>query len=76
MLTEDRFTNSGPLEAPRLWFLGDIFAIPSGFPLANVFSVGDVLILAGVGLAAICICGTRWSSAIGRDYAEVSTGDD
>jgi len=30
-----------------LWFLGDILAIPSRFPLANVYSVGDVLITVG-----------------------------
>lgn len=34
--------------ADRLWFLGDVFAVPSGFPLANVFSVGDLLIAFGV----------------------------
>ena len=31
----------------RLAFLGDVFALPAGLPLANVFSVGDLLI--GVG---------------------------
>lgn len=30
-----------------LWFLGDVLAIPGTLPLANVFSVGDILI--GVG---------------------------
>ncbi len=30
-----------------LWFLADIFAIPRLFVLANVFSVGDVLIALG-----------------------------
>ena len=30
-----------------LWFLCDIFAIPKGFPLPNVFSIGDVLIAIG-----------------------------
>lgn len=34
--------------AERLAWLGDIFALPSSFPLANVFSVGDVVIAAGV----------------------------
>jgi Na+/melibiose symporter-like transporter len=29
-------------------FLGDVFALPSGFPLANVFSVGDILIAMGM----------------------------
>jgi hypothetical protein len=30
-----------------LWFLGDIFAIPRGMPLPNIFSIGDVLIAIG-----------------------------
>jgi len=34
-------------ETTSLWFLGDIFAVPRGWPLANVFSVGDVLIALG-----------------------------
>jgi len=35
-------------EGTRLPFLGDVFAVPSWVPFANVFSVGDVLIVAGV----------------------------
>ena len=31
----------------RLAFLGDVFALPAGIPLANVFSVGDLLIAVG-----------------------------
>jgi hypothetical protein len=46
----------------RLWFLGDVFAIPAGWPLANVFSVGDVLILLGAAVASFRVSGTRWSS--------------
>jgi hypothetical protein len=56
------FTNSGTVHDPRLWFLGDVFAIPAGWPLANVFSVGDVLILLGAAVASFRISGTRWSS--------------
>jgi hypothetical protein len=32
----------------RLEFLGDVFAVPSWVPAANVFSIGDLLIVAGV----------------------------
>jgi hypothetical protein len=39
--------------ADRLWFLGDLFALPAGVPLANVFSVGDVLI--GFGIVAFIV---------------------
>ncbi len=42
------FTNSTLIHAgTALPFLGDVFALPRPIPLANVFSVGDVLI--GVG---------------------------
>ncbi len=41
------FTNSGVVADPVLGFLGDVFAVPAPFPLANVFSVGDVLIVLG-----------------------------
>ena len=38
-----------------------MFAIPAGWPLANVFSVGDVLIVLGVAVASWRICGTAWT---------------
>src|SRR5688572_8026073 len=41
------------LGAERLGFLGDVFALPSAFPLANVFSVGDLLI--GFGAIALIV---------------------
>jgi hypothetical protein len=41
------FANSGVVDHPVLGFLGDNFAVPAGFPLANVFSVGDLLIVVG-----------------------------
>ena len=44
----DGFVNAGAVEDPRLMFLGDVFATPSWFPLYNVFSVGDGLIVLGV----------------------------
>lgn len=47
------FTNSGALDRPVLGFLGDVFAWPEPLPLANVFSVGDVLIVAGVWIAVL-----------------------
>jgi Family of unknown function (DUF5317) len=53
------FENSAALADPRLAFLGDVFAIPAGWPLANVFSVGDVLIAAGAVVAVHRICGSR-----------------
>lgn len=58
-LPPGEFVNSGVLADPRLGFLGDVFAIPAGVPLANVFSVGDVLIVLGVGWGAHRVCRSR-----------------
>lgn len=45
------FSNSVVAADPALRPLTDVFALPAGVPLANVFSVGDVLI--GVGIAVV-----------------------
>jgi hypothetical protein len=58
-LESGEFVNSGVLEHPRLGFLGDVFAIPEGLPLSNVFSVGDVVIVLGVAWGAHRICRSR-----------------
>jgi hypothetical protein len=42
------FANTAVVENPVLPWLGDVFAWPAPMPLANTFSVGDVLIVAGV----------------------------
>jgi len=46
------FANSAVIDHPTLPWLGDVFAWPAPLPLANTFSVGDVLIALGVLLAA------------------------
>jgi hypothetical protein len=43
----DRFVNSGVMAHAKLPWLGDVFYVPKGVPLANVFSVGDVLLVLG-----------------------------
>lgn len=48
----DRFENSNVVHGARLPWLGDVFAIPSGWPFANVFSIGDVVIVIAVGYLA------------------------
>jgi Family of unknown function (DUF5317) len=53
------FVNSGAVADPHLAFLGDVFWVPSSWPVSNVFSVGDVLILLGALLALHCICASR-----------------
>ena len=45
-LTSD-FANSAHVAHARLGFLGDVFAIPRSLPLANVFSIGDVILAIG-----------------------------
>jgi hypothetical protein len=47
------YSNSAIVEAPHLAPLTDIFALPSWLPLANVFSIGDVLIGVGVIVAIV-----------------------
>jgi len=44
------YTNSTLVTDPALPYLTDIFAMPAWMPAANVFSVGDVLLGAGVAL--------------------------
>lgn len=53
------FENSAVLAHPRLPFLGDVFAVPDAWPLSNVFSVGDLLIVAGAVLTLHALCGSR-----------------
>ncbi len=53
------FENSAAVEDPRLQPLGDVFAVPESWPISNVFSVGDVLIVVGAFLAVHTICRSR-----------------
>ncbi len=54
---EDGFSNSAVVADPALAPLTDIFALPPGLPLANVFSIGDVLI--GLGIVLVIALGMR-----------------
>lgn len=53
------FNNSGVLAHPHLAWLGDVLAVPAGVPLANVFSIGDLLILVGLAYGVHHLCGSR-----------------
>ncbi|HEX7301096.1 MAG TPA: DUF5317 domain-containing protein [Solirubrobacteraceae bacterium] len=53
------FANSMALAHPRLSFLGDVFAVPSSWPVSNVFSVGDVVLVVAALLALHRLCGSR-----------------
>ncbi len=58
-LSPDEFLNSGVLEHPTWAWLGDVFVWPEPMPLANVYSIGDMLIVAGALYAAHKIAGSR-----------------
>jgi hypothetical protein len=53
------FANSTAVAHPHLSFLGDVFAVPASWPVSNVFSVGDVILVAAALLALHCLCGSR-----------------
>jgi len=59
------FINSRPMDDAHVQFLGDVFATPAGWPLHNVFSIGDLVLLIGVFVLVHTACGSRaafWSS--------------
>lgn len=51
------YSNSAIVPDPVLWPLTDIFALPRWVPLANVFSLGDLVI--GVGIAIVIVAAMR-----------------
>ena len=53
------FANSTVVAHPHLSFLGDVFAVPASWPVSNVFSVGDVILVVAALLALHCLCGSR-----------------
>jgi hypothetical protein len=56
---QDKFANSIAVADPVVPFLGDVFWVPESWPVSNVFSVGDVLIVVGVLLAVHTIARSR-----------------
>ncbi len=63
------YSNSVVLADPALRPLTDLYALPSAFPFANVFSVGDVLIGIGIAFVIVMAMRTRQASAVGTDAA-------
>lgn len=53
------FVNSGLVAHPRFLVFGDVFAWPAPFPLHNVFSAGDVLIVVGAAAVVHQLCASR-----------------
>lgn len=56
---EGSFQNSRQVEDPRLPWLGDQFALPESWPVSNVFSGGDVLIVLGATVGMHTVCRSR-----------------
>jgi hypothetical protein len=69
----EAFVNSGVVESPRLLFLGDVLATPRSWPMANVYSVGDLLIVLGAFVLLHRVSGSRllawWPLPRGRPPA-------
>src|SRR6185436_3286376 len=57
------FANSDLVRNAHVSFLGDVFAIPAGWPGANVFSLGDALMLVGAFLVLHAATGSRLLAA-------------
>jgi Family of unknown function (DUF5317) len=57
------FANSDVVEGANVAFLGDVFAVPAGWPGANVFSVGDALMVLGAFLVLHAATGSRLFAA-------------
>ncbi len=49
----EEFSNSSVVANAVLWPLTDLFAMPAWLPMANIFSVGDVLIGVGAAIAVV-----------------------
>jgi hypothetical protein len=58
------FQNSTSLRHPHLSFLGDNFSTPRTWPLANVFSVGDIVLVVGLALLLHEVTGSRISGPV------------
>lgn len=59
VIDEGEFQNSAFVEDANLAFLGDVFYVPAGWPLANVFSIGDILLVLGGGWLVHRVCLSR-----------------
>ena len=53
------FSNSTAVAEPVLLVLGDILWVPASWPVSNVFSIGDVVIVVGALLALHTIAASR-----------------
>jgi hypothetical protein len=70
-VTTSTFENSTAVRHARVAFLGDVFAMPASWPMANVFSIGDVLIAVGVAVVVHQVCASRLTAAGRHDRPAV-----
>lgn len=68
-MTIDGYWNTAFLDRPALALLGDWIALPAWLPMANVISVGDILI--GTGVAVTIALGMRAPRSAGLDAGAV-----
>lgn len=82
-IVTEGFSNSNAVDHARLSFLGDVFAVPKGVPLANVFSAGDVLLVVGIGVILhvacrkprpVCAETRRMGGLLPKQSSETQTG--
>jgi hypothetical protein len=66
-------TNSTVVAHPALEPLTDIFAMPAWLPLANIFSVGDVLIAIGVAVAIVAAMRAPMAASLNATSGEGRT---
>lgn len=57
------FSNSGLVNDAHVAWLGDVFAVPARWPLANVFSIGDIAIVIGIAYLAHRQCRSHQPAA-------------
>jgi hypothetical protein len=59
------YENSAAIAHPRLLFLGDVIPVPGPWPIGNVLSIGDLLIVTGALIFLHATCGSRLAHPFG-----------
>lgn len=68
------FVNSGVVDQAAVPWLGDVFAVPANWPFANVFSVGDVVLVVGATLLLHHAAGAPWTDRLPGFLGGQTTG--
>ena len=70
--TPGQFASSAGLDHPHLLWMGDVFAVPSSWPVSNVYSIGDMLIVVGAFVLVHAASGSRLGEFLRRPGVEVA----